>query len=211
MKSDFWNQKWQTNDIGFHQDHVHPALIDHWPELPAQSEVLVPLCGKSKDMIWLADQGLRVTGIELSEIAATDFFKENTLTFVSNTHDGFTEYRCVEKSITLFVGNFFNFRHTIKFDALYDRASLIALPEEMREDYLNTCKSLLHDSAFKMVITYHYDTRDMTGPPFSISNLSMKRYWPSLQLCNSYNMLTQSSPFPQKAFAYFNEEVWRSA
>ena len=39
----------------------------------------MPLCGKSLDLTWLAAQGLRVTGVELSHIAVEAFFPEQQL------------------------------------------------------------------------------------------------------------------------------------
>ena len=46
---------------------------------PAGSTVLVPLCGKSRDLLWLAQHDFRVTGIEISPIAVEGFFRENGL------------------------------------------------------------------------------------------------------------------------------------
>ena len=43
--------------------------------------VFVPLCGKTLDMVWLCQQGHTVVGCELSEIAALDFFKENSIPY----------------------------------------------------------------------------------------------------------------------------------
>ncbi len=39
------------------------------------------MCGKSLDMIWLAEQGLQVTGIEISALAIETFFAENELDY----------------------------------------------------------------------------------------------------------------------------------
>ena len=43
--------------------------------------VLDLACGSGRAAVWLAEQGYRVTGIELSERAAEDFFSENDLVF----------------------------------------------------------------------------------------------------------------------------------
>ena len=42
--------------------------------------VFVPLCGKSLDMVWLSDQGLSVVGCDISELAAQQFYTENSIT-----------------------------------------------------------------------------------------------------------------------------------
>ncbi|NNG13294.1 MAG: thiopurine S-methyltransferase, partial [Halobacteria archaeon] len=79
MNPDFWHERWQANQIGFHQDEINPYLVRYWPELEIgmAGRVLVPLCGKTRDMIWLRDQGFSVVGIEVSPIAVEAFFAEN--------------------------------------------------------------------------------------------------------------------------------------
>jgi len=81
MQPDFWHQRWQDNQIGFHRDAPLPLLLAYWPALglAAGSQVFVPLCGKSLDMLWLAEQGYRVLGVELSELAIRQFFDERGL------------------------------------------------------------------------------------------------------------------------------------
>ena len=71
MKSDFWLEKWQANDIAFHEPEGNEALPTLWPRLGVSptSTVFVPLCGKSVDLLWLARQGHRVIGVELSPLA----------------------------------------------------------------------------------------------------------------------------------------------
>ena len=76
MKKDFWLERWERGETGFHQNEINPYLIRDWQNLyPTHgSKVFVPLCGKTKDMIWLRQQGHLVIGVELSAIAAQDFF-----------------------------------------------------------------------------------------------------------------------------------------
>ena len=78
MTPDFWIERWQKGEIGFHQEAGNDLLQKHWPSLGVTSDckVFVPLCGKSRDMAWLAGQGHRVVGVELSPLAVDDFFRE---------------------------------------------------------------------------------------------------------------------------------------
>ncbi|MGD8547546.1 MAG: thiopurine S-methyltransferase, partial [Thiohalophilus sp.] len=71
MEPDFWHERWENNLIGFHSNEVNPYLRTHWSKLSLEpaARVLVPLCGKSLDLIWLAEQGYQVVGVELSPIA----------------------------------------------------------------------------------------------------------------------------------------------
>src|SRR5690348_18017582 len=76
MRAEFWLERWREGRTGFHRDTPMPLLLRHWPALalPRGSRVLVPLCGKTLDMPWLAEQGHRVLGVELSPLAVEQFF-----------------------------------------------------------------------------------------------------------------------------------------
>ncbi|MBB4815130.1 hypothetical protein HNP03_003766 [Pseudomonas rhodesiae] len=84
MEPEFWHDRWATNQIGFHQSDINPYLLRHWPSLALAhgAQVLVPLCGKSLDLIWLASLGHRVLGVELSEQAVQTFFSEQFISMV---------------------------------------------------------------------------------------------------------------------------------
>ena len=81
MEKDFWIERWEQKQTGFHQNDINPYLQKFWPTLQCDNnaKVFVPLCGKSTDLIWLNDQGHNILGIELSELAVKDFFSENDL------------------------------------------------------------------------------------------------------------------------------------
>ena len=59
VDADFWNQRWQNNQIAFHQGRVNPLLDTHFGELALipGDRVFVPLCGKAIDMRWPIDRG----------------------------------------------------------------------------------------------------------------------------------------------------------
>ncbi len=170
MEADFWHKRWQKNQIGFHRNKPHRALKKHWKRLGlVQGErVFVPLCGKSLDLVWLAKQGHHVIGIELSEIAACDFFAEQNLepkarkTKLMDTLS--------HNNITIHIGDYFNLTQEQMKDikAVYDRAALIALPDELRQDYVNHQKNLLKPGTQILLITLEFDQSKKPGPPFSI-------------------------------------------
>ena len=79
MKKEYWLERWRQEEIGFHQSEINPYLRQYWPDLQVApgKQVFIPLCGKSRDMIWLREQNLSVLGVELSPLAVEAFFKEN--------------------------------------------------------------------------------------------------------------------------------------
>ncbi len=81
MDAEFWKQRWENNQTGFHLDEVNPFLPRFWSQLhlPEKGKVFVPLCGKSLDLLWLREQGHDVCGVELSPLAVQQFFAEQGL------------------------------------------------------------------------------------------------------------------------------------
>jgi thiopurine S-methyltransferase len=172
MDAEFWHARWQENRIGFHLPEIHSLLVRNWPVLQAGpgDRILVPLCGKSLDMLWLLDQGCRVTGIEISRIAVEAFFAENRIEPAIEQTGAFTRYQCDE--LDILCGDFFSLdRDTAgDIDAVYDRASLIALPRAMRSAYAAHLTSLLDTGTGCLLITLDYDQQQMDGPPFAVSD-----------------------------------------
>ena len=185
MESKFWQQRWQEGRIGFHKSDVNPELIKYFSNLalPTGSRVLVPLCGKSIDMVWLACAGYDVVGIELVESAVQAFFAEQnitpTITELTSAADKSTLKRyqgqLTGQTITLWAADIFALS-TIDIDAIYDRAALIALPANMRADY-STHIVKLSNNAPQLLITLNYDQSKKDGPPFSINQQQLHQYY----------------------------------
>ena len=136
MDHRFWKKKWQQNEIGFHMDERHEYLHQYFHRLHVGPEtVFVPLCGKSPDLLWLRQQGARVLGVELSEIAVQDFFRENDLVVDVKKMSGFDCYHT--EGMTIFCGDLFSLPKEDASDVrgVYDRGALVALPINMRKDY----------------------------------------------------------------------------
>lgn len=169
MDREFWLNRWETDQIGFHRDDVNPLLLRHHALLGTDSRVLVPLCGKSHDLAWLAAQGHEVVGIELSPLAVEAFFEEQRLMPVVETQAGFTRHRAGR--IDILCGDYFDIgaEDVGAVTAWYDRAALIALPETMRQRYVRHTAKLLPAGARGLLITLDYEPPIASGPPFSVS------------------------------------------
>ncbi|WED43069.1 thiopurine S-methyltransferase [Legionella cardiaca] len=179
----FWLNIWQEGRIPFHQHAVNQDLIDYWPslEIPLGATVLVPLCGKSLDMLWLIEQGFRVIGIELSEVAVQEFARENRLEMTRKVTGQTICY--VTDSLSISVADIFHLNQfsIATVDAIYDRASLIALPNILRQNYVNTCLQWLKKNGKILLKTMSYDPSQMQGPPFSVSSDEVKTLYKNCQ------------------------------
>ena len=217
MNSKFWQQRWQEGRIGFHKSDVNPELIKHFSTLalPIGSRVLVPLCGKSVDMVWLARAGYDVVGIELVESAVQAFFIEQnitpTITEFTSAADRSTLKRyqgqLAGQTITLWVADIFALSPTAIGDiaAVYDRAALIALPADVRPDYSKQIYKL-SNNAPQLLITLNYDQSKKDGPPFSISLEQLQQYYDA-----NYEIIeleSQSSTLNSAAELSVTEHVW---
>ncbi len=165
----FWHERWSTQQIGFHRDSPNPLLLDHWHFPPGR--VLVPLCGASLDLGWLAAQGNEVVGVELSPLACEKFFRDAGIEPAS---EGNT---LSAGGITLVHGDFFQYRPAQGFDAFYDRAAMIALPAELRPAYVAHVKSLLRRPYRGLVVSMAYDQARRDGPPFSVPGHEVRASW----------------------------------
>lgn len=90
-------------------------------------------------------------------------------------------------------------------DAMYDRAALVALPENMRHQYTEHVTEIT-DHAPQLLICYEYDQRVTEGPPFSISNEEVHRYYG-----HRYNLTLLTSadvPGGLKGKCTATEHVW---
>lgn len=214
MEIDFWHRRWQKNEIGFHQERINLHLQSFWPSLDIKppATVFVPLCGKSKDMVWLAEQGFEVLGIELSTIAIEDFFKENKLTPKIETGPLFKRYR--SERITLLEGDFFDLQATDldQVGAVYDRASLIAFPPDMRPRYTRHLCSLLPAGTLTLLISLEYPEHEMNGPPFSVHEGEVQQLFATemhIEKLRELDVLQENPRFIQRGLSALREKVYK--
>ena len=176
MEADFWLQRWHEGRTHFHQPRVAPLLQKYWPtlSLAPDSRVLVPLAGKSLDMLWLAEQGLRVLGVELSQLAVEQFFSDNNLT--ATLSESAYGTHCKAGSIEIICGDIFKLDAALlsTCTGVYDRAALIALPTTMRARYVHHVYGQLAAQYRGLLITLDYPQEQMDGPPFSVNDTEVQ-------------------------------------
>jgi thiopurine S-methyltransferase len=207
MKHYFWHQKWQKNEIGFHLSEVNPLLVKHFSALQLKqgARVFLPLCGKSLDIAWLLAQGYRVVGAELSQIAIEDLFKSLNLTPIITQLDEIKHYSAA--NIDIFVGDIFKLTPTMlgSVDAVYDRAALVALPEDMRKAY-STHLIALTNYKPQLLICFAYDQSLHAGPPFSTPADEVKLHYQSTYTLNLLASETMAEGLKGQYPA--TEQVW---
>lgn len=206
--NDEWLARWQRGQTGWHEAGGSSALRKFWPQLAAGSRVLVPLCGKSADLLWLEQRGCHVTGVELSEIAVRAFFAEADMDFEIEESRGLSWFRALKHNLTIVCGDYFQYVDE-PHDALYDRAALVALPPQLRPAYAEHTRKMLKSDAVQLLITLEYDQSKAHGPPFSVLADEVSGYWPWLRRAGDLSAASTMPPkFRDAGISEFVEAVW---
>ena len=172
-----WISRWESNRIGWHTDKVNSQLIEYLDELKLSSQeaIFVPLCGKSLDMNYLIQKNFKVIGVEMSELAIQQFFEENNLSYTISKEEEFEVYE--GDRIKIYCGDFFDLqsKHLDNVKAVYDRASLIALDDELRQKYVKHLNDIINLDVRILLLTLNYPQHQRSGPPFAVSKSEIDR------------------------------------
>lgn len=209
-----WLQRWREGRTGWHQRQPLPLLLKHWPALglPPGSRVLVPLAGKSLDMLWLVQQGFAVLGVELSELAVQQLFAENQLAAQAQRQVDGMHYTAGD--LVIIQGDIFKVaaRAFESCHAVYDRAALVALPAELRARYAHEVYAKLPADCRGLVITLEYPQAEMQGPPFAVDEREMHRLFDAgweITLLERRNILASEARFAEAGVSVLTTAVYR--
>jgi len=207
MDADFWQNRWATNKIVFHEKDGNKLLARHFDviEMPKGARYFLPLCGKTGDIARLLGKGYKVVGIELAETAIQQLFQELDVNPEISDVGPFKHYSA--QDLEIFVGDVFQLTSEILgvVDAVYDRAALVALPVDMRPRYSAHLAEITRH-AKQMLITFEYDQNDMDGPPFNVDEAEIRAHYAEayeIELIRRIDI-----PGGLKGLVKSNETVW---
>jgi thiopurine S-methyltransferase len=213
MEPSFWHDKWQQQQIGFHQPVINVLLSTHWPQLTIakHTKVFVPLCGKSLDMCFLAEQGHTVLGCELNLSAVEDFYKENQLPVSFVGKGAHTLFQT--EQVNIIQGDIFTIPSDMTLDvaAFYDRAALIAWPEALRQAYAKQLAALIPSGAKGLLVTLDYPQESLNGPPFAVSPSWIATHMSDdfeIELLACHDVLAENPRFIKKEVPWLNEAAY---
>ncbi len=214
MDPDFWHERWNSNRTGFHQNEINPYLKKHWPSINPKpnGRILVPLCGKSLDILWLHEQGHPVTGVELSPVAVESFFSENGLEPVRKSKGPFQSL--AHNGIELLCGDFFSLSasHLPGISGVYDRAAMVALPPNLRIQYADLLGNFLPSGAGILLITLDYPQPEMEGPPFSVPETEVHQLFQNnfaIHCLESQDVLSENPRLQSHGVTRLHETIYR--
>lgn len=174
MERAFWESRWTEGKIGFHEGRPNTYLERHHDRLGSSPRVLVPMCGKTEDIAFLASRGHEVIGVELIESAVQTFFAEHGILPAVAQRGKLVGYAA--PPITIYAGDIFDATLDVigSIDGIYDRAALVALPEDVRRRYVDHLRGLAGKGKRVLIVTFEYDQSKMAGPPFSVEEAELR-------------------------------------
>lgn len=175
MEAQFWFDSWEQggSKTSFHRPDLHPYVTEYCtPEFLAGKRILIPLCGKTNEIAWFQQYADHVIGVELVQTAIQQYFDEHPQAY---TKDG---NRYEAERLTIINDDLFSL--TVEdvgyIDFVYDRASLIAFPLDMRMEYLSKMDALTPIGCQTMLITLEYFPL-LQEPPFSVDFEAVQNYY----------------------------------
>jgi len=205
MEQEFWRARWDEGRIGFHEGEVNRYLETWWPRIvaAADSRVLVPLCGKAVDLLWLRERGHRVVGVEFAAAAVEAFEAEH------GQRDGLhllqADFLALQPSELAAAGGG-------PPQAWYDRAAMVALPPEMRALYVDRLHALLPSDARGLLVTFAYPQEEKQGPPFSVEADEVRERYAAgfeIELLADVDRLGAEPRHREAGLTRLHEQVWR--
>lgn len=179
MDRSFWIDAWKNGRTRFHRADANPDLLAYEAQFlgGGQHRVLVPLCGKSVDLVWLAERGHDVVGVELSELAARAVFEESGREYAVRDAGGLKVF--ASPGLSVINADLFDVtpHHVGSVDRIWDRAALVALPPEVRGRYVMQLRGLAGPNTVVLLNAIEYDPSVMDGPPFSVPEAEVRAHY----------------------------------
>jgi thiopurine S-methyltransferase len=224
-----WAQRWSISKTGWQKSDPHHFLIKHGNDIipglipssgsdagSCDSEILdgddhgakrvfFPLCGKTVDMKFLAENKAikEVVGVDGIKKALEEFAEENpSLNIKEVDQIGSSFGKFVGNNVSLLKGNFFDIDEEVtggQFDVIVDRASIVAIDPSLRDDYVSILGKLIKPGGSILLITIDRragtDEARSAGPPFSIDDTEIQRLYGSLDWVESLTKMSEHNEF----------------
>lgn len=210
----FWLRCWLDGDIGWHHEETNAHLLSHWHQLGVSrgSEVFVPLCGKSRDMAWLVQQGYSVIGVEISPKAVEEFFAEQQLTPVRSAYGEFELYQA--PGYRLLCGDIYKLKpeHLKGVTAVYDRASLVALDPHQQQRYARLLADILPPVIYMLLVSMDYPENEMQGPPYSVPETEVRKLFGDsfkVSKLHTQDLLKDTDRYSDKGLSRLSEQIFK--
>lgn len=211
----FWEERWQNDKTGWHNDAVNEHLKKHRNILFQNKAptLFIPLCGKTLDMWWLYEQGATIIGVDLVRKALEDYCTEQSIQAIEDTTKP-DLFMLKVKNHTLIHDDVLNVTSNKigHVDGIFDRAALVALPLTLRQRYASHCLSLLKPGGKILLITYDSPVNDDQGPPFPVRKGTVEELYKDANSCKQVDEIILTPEhnvrLQQRGLAWSRSDIW---
>ncbi len=184
----FWDVRFDASYTPWDQGGVPQSLANYVKQNPAPKRTLIPGCGSAHEVRFLAERGWDVTAIDFSP-AAVAHAKQLLGALADRVYEM----------------DFFGepLRHQ-RFDAIYERAFLCALPRQLWAQWARRVTEIIPEAG--LLIGFFFFATDEKGPPFGISPDALSEL-----LCPAFELIETSMPIDSISLFSGKEkwQVWR--
>lgn len=218
LTAEYWAKRWSKGALTWHEpdgnelltNNLKQVLNESFPNRKAEElKVLVPLCGKAKDMYTFYQMGCTVVGVEFSAQAIKEFFDENNFCQVNSKEKPFVT--SIDNKIVLAQGDLFSFGKSLKhstyalpfpeYDIIWDRGSFEAFNIDKRQEYANFMSQFLSKDGIYLISVNDFDMAKYGGPPFSANRNDLEKVYGGkldISMVGTRNALAMDAPDRQK-------------
>jgi methyl halide transferase len=162
-KREDWQRHYDENDMGWDLGQVAPPFVRLWEEgqLP-MGKVLIPGCGRGHEVLFLAENGFEVTGVDYSDGAVTylrNALKERNLKGQILQQDFFS----------------LNSSHDELYDLIIEQTFFCAISPQYRQDYVSNVSRILKPGGILVGLFYHTDKEG--GPPYNTTREDLETHF----------------------------------
>jgi SAM-dependent methyltransferase len=185
--TEFWDSRYRAGQIPWDFGGVPEAVTRFMASESASLSVLIPGCGLAHEVETFSALGCNVIAIDFSSVAVTAAQK-----------------RLGPLADRVVYGDFFthDFANS-KFDLVYERTFLCALPPRLRPAYVRRVAELLKPGGRLVGFFYCDPVDDPDGPPFPIAPDELE------SLLKPYFQLRVDEPARESQPLFAGNERWR--
>tara|TARA_B110000116_G_C16670056_1_gene505797 strand:+ start:179 stop:799 length:621 start_codon:yes stop_codon:yes gene_type:complete len=171
-KPQYWDLKYETNNIGWDISKPTPVFTQFFKKLKDKNKkILIPGSGNGHDAIFLSELGFKVYTVDFSKVA-------NNNLILKSQKKGL--------SIKVISEDFFNLSNYNQFfDVVLEYTFFCAINPKKRDKYIKKVYSLLKDKGIfvGLFLPINKGTND-TGPPFQVNldiiNKNFSKYFSNI-------------------------------
>jgi len=148
MSKQFWESRWENNQIGWDLGEVSPPLKKYFDQLTNKDlRILIPGCGNAYEAEYLYNSGFKnVFVVEIAKEAIDSFIKRCQL---------FPKSQIIQ-------GDFFDLKES--FDLIIEQTFFCAINPQLRNQYVKKMHNLI--SRKGKLVGLMFNRTFVEGPPF---------------------------------------------